>query len=87
MAQGHGRRRCYLQAFGRFPAGTKDRQATRRIDRGRSRDDDGILNRLRGVAEEAPGAYKDLDAVVGAAEAAGLARKVARLSPLICIKG
>jgi tRNA-splicing ligase RtcB len=41
----------------------------------------------RGVAEEAPGAYKDVDAVVNAAEAAGLAKKVARLTPLICIKG
>ena len=42
---------------------------------------------LRGIAEEAPGAYKDVAAVVDAAQAAGLARKVARLSPLICIKG
>ena len=33
----------------------------------------------RGVAEEAPGAYKDVPAVVDAAEQAGLARKVARL--------
>jgi tRNA-splicing ligase RtcB len=41
----------------------------------------------RGVAEEAPGAYKDVTAVVDAAEHAGLARKVARLAPLICIKG
>jgi len=41
----------------------------------------------RGVAEEAPGAYKDVSAVVLAAEAAGLARRVARLEPLICIKG
>ena len=41
----------------------------------------------RGVAEEAPGAYKDVSAVVEAAEAAGLARRVARLKPLICIKG
>jgi tRNA-splicing ligase RtcB len=41
----------------------------------------------RGVAEEAPGAYKDVSAVVDAAEDAGLARKVARLEPLICIKG
>ncbi|HJW12320.1 MAG TPA: RtcB family protein, partial [Albitalea sp.] len=50
----------------------------------------GILIRSpssRGVAEEAPGAYKDVAAVVDAAEAAGLARKVARLAPLICIKG
>jgi tRNA-splicing ligase RtcB len=42
---------------------------------------------LRGVAEEAPGAYKDVDAVVNAAHAAGLARKVARLQPLVCVKG
>jgi tRNA-splicing ligase RtcB len=50
----------------------------------------GILVRSpspRGVAEEAPGAYKDVGAVVLAAEHAGLARRVARLRPLICIKG
>ncbi len=41
----------------------------------------------RGVAEEAPGAYKDIDAVVEAAHVAGLARKVARLEPVICVKG
>ena len=50
----------------------------------------GILIRspsLRGVAEEAPGAYKDVSAVVEAADRAGLARTVAWLEPLICIKG
>jgi len=50
----------------------------------------GILIRspsLRGVAEEAPGAYKDVSAVVDAADRAQLARKVARLEPLVCIKG
>ena len=50
----------------------------------------GILIRspsTRGVAEEAPGAYKDVGAVVAAAEHAGLARRVARLRPLICVKG
>ena len=41
----------------------------------------------RGVAEEAPGAYKNVDAVVDAADHAGLARKVAKLAPVICIKG
>jgi tRNA-splicing ligase RtcB len=41
----------------------------------------------RGVAEEAPGAYKDIGAVVEAAHQAGLARKVATLAPVICIKG
>ena len=50
----------------------------------------GILIRspsMRGVAEEAPNAYKDVTAVVDAAAAAGLARKVARVEPLVCIKG
>jgi tRNA-splicing ligase RtcB (3'-phosphate/5'-hydroxy nucleic acid ligase) len=42
---------------------------------------------MRGVAEEAPGAYKDSTAVVEAAHVAGLSRKVAALEPLICIKG
>jgi tRNA-splicing ligase RtcB len=50
----------------------------------------GILIRspsMRGVAEEAPHAYKDVSAVVDAADAAGLARKVARLEPIVCVKG
>jgi tRNA-splicing ligase RtcB len=41
----------------------------------------------RGVAEEAPGAYKDVVAVVDAADRAGLSRKVARLEPIVCVKG
>jgi tRNA-splicing ligase RtcB len=41
----------------------------------------------RGVAEEAPGAYKDVSAVVVAADRAGLARLVAKVTPLVCIKG
>jgi tRNA-splicing ligase RtcB (3'-phosphate/5'-hydroxy nucleic acid ligase) len=50
----------------------------------------GILIRshsMRGVAEEAPGAYKDVSAVVDAADRAGLALTVARLEPVVCIKG
>jgi tRNA-splicing ligase RtcB len=50
----------------------------------------GVLIRspsMRGIAEEAPDAYKDVSAVVDAADAAGLARKVARVEPLVCIKG
>lgn len=42
---------------------------------------------MRGVAEEAPGAYKDVSAVVQAANDAGISSKVARLEPLVCIKG
>lgn len=50
----------------------------------------GILVRSpspRGMAEEAPGAYKDVSEVVAATDRAGLARLVARLEPLVCIKG
>ena len=42
---------------------------------------------MRGVAEEAPLAYKDIAAVVDAADRAGLARKVARVQPMACVKG
>jgi tRNA-splicing ligase RtcB len=42
---------------------------------------------MRGVTEEAPLAYKDVSAVVDIADKAGLARKIARLVPLTCIKG
>jgi tRNA-splicing ligase RtcB (3'-phosphate/5'-hydroxy nucleic acid ligase) len=41
----------------------------------------------RGLAEEAPEAYKDVDQVVTAATAAGLCRKVARLVPVGVVKG
>ncbi|MFB7631098.1 RtcB family protein [Streptomyces sp. NPDC056149] len=41
----------------------------------------------RGLAEEAPAAYKDVDAVATATEGAGLARLVARLVPLGVVKG
>jgi tRNA-splicing ligase RtcB len=50
----------------------------------------GILIRshsMRGVAEEAPGAYKDIDDVAEATERAGLAKRVAALRPLVCVKG
>lgn len=50
----------------------------------------GILIRtqsMRGVAEEAPGAYKDVDEVAAATELAGLAKRVALLRPKVCIKG
>jgi tRNA-splicing ligase RtcB len=41
----------------------------------------------RGVAEEAPAAYKDVSEVVRVTAGAGLARVVARLEPVICVKG
>ncbi|HET6951709.1 MAG TPA: RtcB family protein [Acidimicrobiales bacterium] len=41
----------------------------------------------RGLAEEAPFSYKDVDAVVDTVERAGLARRVARLVPIGVVKG
>lgn len=42
---------------------------------------------MAGLAEEAPLAYKDVDEVIETVVGAGIARKVARLTPLAVIKG
>jgi tRNA-splicing ligase RtcB len=42
---------------------------------------------MAGLAEEAPTAYKDVDRVVDVVHQAGIARRVARLTPLAVIKG
>lgn len=50
----------------------------------------GIILKYRsmsGLVEEAPQAYKDVDMVIDVVTGAGLARKVAKLLPLIVIKG
>ncbi len=85
------------KAFGSACHGAGRRMSRRqalRTWRGRQLKDEleaqGVLIRSpsgRGIAEEAPGAYKDVEAVVRAAHAAGLARRVAKLVPMICIKG
>ncbi|GAA4382576.1 RNA-splicing ligase RtcB [Actinomadura verrucosospora] len=68
-------------------------QAARGVDGRRLRaalEERGIAVRpssWRGLAEEAPDAYKDVSAVVEAGEGAGLCRKVARLVPLGVVKG
>ncbi len=51
---------------------------------------DGIVVKIhskRGAAEEAPGAYKDVERVVSVMEGAGVSARVVRLRPLICVKG
>ena len=53
-------------------------------------EESGVLIRghsYSGIAEEAPESYKDVTEVVEAAHHAGLARKVARVKPLACVKG
>jgi len=42
---------------------------------------------MSGLAEEAPEAYKDIEAVVEVVDGAGLARRVARMRPLAVMKG
>ncbi len=73
---------------------TLSRHAAARLVRGedlrRQLEAQGIAVRARsprGLAEEAPLAYKDIDEVVAACERAGLARRVARLRPLGVVKG
>jgi len=70
------------------------RNAAKRSVRGeqlqRELEADGILLRagsMAGLAEEAPSAYKDVDEVVETVCGAGIARKVARLRPLLVVKG
>ncbi|TET81023.1 MAG: RNA-splicing ligase RtcB, partial [Anaerolineales bacterium] len=73
---------------------TMSRKRAKRMVRGdRLREEmesSGIHVRARsmpGLAEEAPQAYKDVDAVVEVVVRAGIAKKVARLRPLAVIKG
>jgi len=73
---------------------TMSRHAASRLVEGtalrRQLEEHGIAVRAssaRGLAEEAPFAYKDVDEVVATCERAGLARRVARLRPLGVIKG
>jgi len=69
------------------------RQAKRSINGGELRrelEEGGVSVRtgsLPGLAEEAPAAYKDVDAVVAVVVGAGIGRKVARLRPVAVVKG
>jgi tRNA-splicing ligase RtcB len=56
----------------------------------KSLDEQGVIIRghsYSGIAEEAPESYKDVTEVVEAAHHANLARKVARVKPIGCVKG
>ena len=41
----------------------------------------------KGVVEEAPGAYKDVDSVVDVSDRVGIGTKVVRLTPIGVVKG
>jgi tRNA-splicing ligase RtcB (3'-phosphate/5'-hydroxy nucleic acid ligase) len=92
-----GTERAMKETFGTTCHGAGrllSRKAATKQANGRDLIDDlkkqGVLVRtgsLRGLAEEAPLAYKDVDNVVDVCHRAGLATKVARLRPLAVVKG
>jgi len=93
----HGTQKAMDETFGSALHGAgralSRRQATKRFRAdalARALAEQGILIRghsKRGLAEEAPGAYKDVEQVVDIMHRAGIIRKVARMRPMICIKG
>ncbi len=77
---GAGRRMSRTQAKGLWQGRALIRELSQR----------GILieaHSAKGAAEEAPGAYKDVEEVAAVAEATGLSRRVARVRPIACVKG
>jgi tRNA-splicing ligase RtcB (3'-phosphate/5'-hydroxy nucleic acid ligase) len=50
----------------------------------------GITVRAHGkhaISEEAPGAYKDIESVINVMHGSGIVQKVARVKPIVCLKG
>jgi tRNA-splicing ligase RtcB len=77
---GAGRRMSRTQAKGRWQGRALIQELSQK----------GILikaHTAKGAAEEAPGAYKDVEEVAAVAEATGLSRRVARVRPIACVKG
>ena len=75
---------------GRRLSRTAARKEVHGADLRRQLEQQGIVVRTasnKGLAEEAPFAYKDVEAVVGVVARAGLARRVARLVPIGVVKG
>jgi len=75
---------------GRVMSRSKAKKTVRGDQLRRELEQDGIQVRagsMPGLAEEAPSAYKDVDAVVQTVSSAGIARKVARLKPVAVVKG
>jgi tRNA-splicing ligase RtcB len=75
---------------GRTMSRTRARKMVHGAEVRRRLEHDGIAVQSRsnrGLAEEAPGAYKDVSHVVDVVDRVGIARKVARLRPVGVIKG
>jgi len=75
---------------GRTMSRTKARKLWHGKELQRQMEERGIYVRtasLSGLAEEAGGAYKNIDEVVGASDLAGISRRVARLVPIGNVKG
>jgi tRNA-splicing ligase RtcB len=75
---------------GRRMSRTGARRRVKGAELRRELEAEGIVVRCpsqRGLAEEAPFAYKDVERVVGVVERAGLAAPVAQLRPLGVVKG
>jgi tRNA-splicing ligase RtcB len=75
---------------GRVMSRTKARKTIWGADLRKELEEQGIVIRAgsnKGLAEEAPAAYKDVSRVVEVVHSLGIARKVARLRPLGVIKG
>jgi tRNA-splicing ligase RtcB len=75
---------------GRSMSRTGARKRIAGADLRRQLEQQGIVVRCpsnKGLAEEAPFAYKDVDRVVSVVERAGLAARVARLRPIGVVKG
>lgn len=79
-SHGSGRTMSRNEAIRKFPAQKIIEQLNEK----------GIIVRfacLRGISEEAPGAYKNIENVVSILDSLGLSKKVARLKPIAVIKG
>ena len=75
---------------GRVMSRTQAKKTIRGEDLRKDLERNGISIRagsLAGLAEEAPAAYKDVSAVVDIVAEAGIASRVAKLKPLVVIKG